>query len=193
VERRRHNAQNSVRLCRYRQIGMALETNQPHFLPDQHSRIGRPMRLVAGSAAFQAHWGVFESKRTALVAVAPEAAGFVGRKNLHHAGPEASVRIVAIHARHGAFRQPVLERPLKLAPDAGMTGGALSVNLRSFARDQTEGSVGMNLVAGRARNLILGVAALQTTDVCRLIQVTGQADFVGGDSCQLRGIADILG
>jgi len=159
---------------------MALETNQPHFLPDQHSRIGRPVRLVAGRAAFQAHRSVFEGERTALVAMAPKATSFVGRKNLHHSRLETSVRIVAIHAGHSSFRNPVLEWLLKLAPDTGMAGGALSVNLRSFARDQAERSVSVNLVACRARNLILGMAALQTAHVCRLIQVTGQADFVRG-------------
>jgi hypothetical protein len=193
VKSRRHNTHSGARFYRYRQIGMALETNQPHFLPDQHPRIGRPVRLVTGRATFESYRSVFEGKRTALVAVAAEATSFIGREDLHHAGPEASVGIVAIYAGHGAFRQPVLVRLLKLAPDIGMTAGALSVDRGSFTCDQAERPVGMNLVAGRARNLILGVAALQTAHVRRLIQVTGQADSVRSHSCQLRGITDILG
>jgi len=173
VERWWHNAHNRARLHRYRQTSVALQTNQPHFLPCQHPRIGRPVRLVACRATFEAYRRVIERERSTLVAVAPEASGFIVRKYLHHARPEAPVRIVAIYASHRSFRQPVFERLLKLAPDACMTGGALSVDRRSLARHQAERSVGMNLVAGGAGNLILGMAALQTTYMRRLVQVTG--------------------
>ena len=51
----------------------------------------------------------------------------------------------------------------------------------------------MNLVARRAGDLVLRVAALQAADVRRLIQMAGETDLVGRRGGQLRGIADVGG
>ncbi len=95
----------------------------------QHPRIGRAVRLVAGRAAFQPHRSMFESERPALVAVAFEAARFVGVHGLQHeVRLRAAVRIVAIHAGHGALRQPVLVGPLEAGPDIVVARGAQLVD-----------------------------------------------------------------
>src|SRR5579864_8372990 len=51
----------------------------------------------------------------------------------------------------------------------------------------------MHFMARRARDLILGVAALQPADVGRIVQVTGKADLVRRRGSQLRWIANIVG
>jgi len=50
----------------------------------------------------------------------------------------------------------------------------------------------MNFVTCCARHLIPGVAALQATNMGRLIQVTGKTDFIGGGRSQFRWIANVF-
>ena len=47
----------------------------------------------------------------------------------------------------------------------------------------------MDFVAGCARDLVLGVATLQSSDVRRLVQVTAEANLVGCGGDKFRGIA----
>lgn len=98
VERRRYHSYNRTRVRRNRQIRVALQTNQAHLLPNQHSRIGRAVRLVTRAATLKPHWGMLKRKGTALVPVAIEASQFVGAERLHHRRTDAAVRIVAIDA-----------------------------------------------------------------------------------------------
>ncbi len=72
------------RVCdrRRRLLAVALQADEAHLVAGQHARIGRAVRLVAGRAAFQPHRRVLVGKRTALVAVALEAARLVGRHRL---------------------------------------------------------------------------------------------------------------
>ena len=64
---------------------------------------------MTGLAAFKAHRGMLEGERAALVAVAIETSRLVGRETLQHRRPDAAVRIVAIHAAHGAFGKLVMK------------------------------------------------------------------------------------
>ena len=114
----------------------------------QHPRVGRAVRLMAGAAAFQpSPERARRRKGPALVAVALEAARLVGIARLDHLRQEAAVRIVAIHAGHGAFRQAVLVGALKAGPDVGVASGALRVDFRRLARHQAVRSVLVNRVA----------------------------------------------
>ena len=101
--RRRTYAVNSARW----QIGVALQADQPHFLPDQHFRVRRAMRHMAALAAFFTHRGVFESERPAFVAMAVEAAGLIGAGD-PHCRFETAVRIMAVDARHRVFGERCL-------------------------------------------------------------------------------------
>src|ERR1035437_7768623 len=65
------------------QVGMALHAHEAHFMPDQHPRIRRPMRLVAGTASFEAHGSVLERKRSHFIAVAFAAIWFVESRGLN--------------------------------------------------------------------------------------------------------------
>src|SRR5580698_4901707 len=51
----------------------------------------------------------------------------------------------------------------------------------------------MHLVAGRARNLIPGVAACQPSHLRRLIQMAAETEFIGSRCRKLGGIADVVG
>ena len=82
---------------------MTFEAHQANFVPDQHSRISRAVRLMAGGATFEANGGVLEYKWSTFVAVALEAGRLVTEGNAHALRHIARVRIVAIGARHGAF------------------------------------------------------------------------------------------
>src|ERR1035441_6753072 len=148
-------------------------------MPREHPRIGRPVRLVAGAAAFEADGSVLEGKGSHLIAVAFGAPRFVGLGGLHLAGQGAAVRIVTIHAGHGAFGQAVFVRLLETGPDIGVAGGAEGVDIGWFARHQAVGSVLVDRVAGGATDLIAGMAAVDTAAVGRLIAMAGEADAVG--------------
>jgi hypothetical protein len=48
----------------------------------------------------------------------------------------------------------------------------------------------MQLMAGGAGNLVVGVAAFQPSDLRRLIQMTGETDFVGRRGREVCRISD---
>jgi len=148
------------------------------------------MRLVATSAAFKTHGPVLEGKRTALVAVAGEAAGFVGGKRFGHLRPHAAVGVVAVHATHGFLRKSVVIRALELRPNLKMTCRTLLVDPGGFTHDKSLRPAIVDFVARGACDRIFGVAALQTSDVGGLVQVTTEANAIRGRGRQLRGVAD---
>ena len=170
------------------QIRVALKTNQPDFLPDQHPWIRRAVRFMARPAAFKPNCGMLKGERAAFVSVAVQAPRLVRPEALRHSRPKAAVRIVAIDAGHRGFWNLVMRRSLELHPDVRVATRALLVNRRSFARDQSQRSVCMNLVAGRAGHFVLRVAVLNPANMRRLIQVTSQASLVGRDRRQFTGI-----
>ncbi len=176
-----------------RQIRMALQANQPDFLPDQHTRIRGPVRLMTRPAALKSHGRVLECEGSALIPVAFEAAWLVCREGLHHTGPEASMRVVAIHARHGVLSYAVFERPLKLRHYILMATGALLIYRSRLARDQPERSVRVDLMTGGARHQISGVAALDAAGVRRPVQMAHQTRAVGLRRRKLRWITNIRG
>ena len=79
------------------------------------------------------------------------------------------MRIVAIDAGHGAFRQPMFIGALETGPDIGVALGALRVDFRRLARHQAVRSILVNRMAGRAAHLILGMTAINTSDVGGLV------------------------
>jgi hypothetical protein len=89
------------------------------------------------------------------------------------------VRIVAIHARHGAFRQAVFVGALKARPNVIVASGALRVDFRRFARHQAVRSILVNGVAGRTAYLVLIMTAVQTAYVSGLVLMAGETDTVG--------------
>ena len=69
MQRRWHSANGAIRRgLRPRQVGMALQADDAYFLTHQHPGIRRPMRLVAGRAAFKAHRSLLEGERPVDVA-----------------------------------------------------------------------------------------------------------------------------
>jgi len=162
-----------------RQVGVALHTDLPHFVARQHARVRRAVRLVACRATFQAHRSVLERERSDLIAVAFGAARFAGARGLNRAGQGAAVRIVAIHAGHGAFRQTVLIGALETRPDIGVAGGALGVDLGGLAGHQAVRSVLVDRMASRATHLILGMTTIKTSGMGGLILMAGETGPVG--------------
>ena len=72
-----------------------------------------------------------------------------------------------------------------------MAASALRINCVGLASHQR--FTGMHLMAGRAGDLILRVAALETPHVGRLIQMAGQTDLVGHGRSQFCWIPDVIG
>src|ERR1019366_2002649 len=63
MERRAHRSQcRAGRGIRHRQVGVALHAHEAHFMPGQHPRIRRSVRLVARTASFEAYGGLLERK-----------------------------------------------------------------------------------------------------------------------------------
>jgi hypothetical protein len=60
---------------------------------------------------------MLERERSTLVAMAIQAPRLVGAEGLRHGRTYTPVWVVTIDAAHGAFRQLVMVRPLKLRPD----------------------------------------------------------------------------
>jgi hypothetical protein len=84
----------------------------------------------------------------------------------------------------------VVKRLLELRPDIQVAGSALVIDLSRFSNHQTKRAVGVDFVAGDAGYRVVGVAALQAAGVSRLIQVAGQAEFVGLGRDEFRWIPD---
>lgn len=169
---------------------MAFETHKPYFLPDQHARVSRTVRLVTNAAALEPDYGVLKRKRTTLVAVAFQAPRFVRAERLCHRPPDAAMGIVTIDAGHRAFGQLMVIRALKLCPDIQVAGRALIVDGGSLAGHQAMRPTSMNFMTGSAGNLILHVAALEAANVRRLIQVTVKTNAIGRCWRKLRRVAD---
>jgi hypothetical protein len=148
---------------------------------------------MAARAAFEADRRMLEGERASLVAVACQATGLVGGEQLRHGWPDGSVRVVAIDAGHGALGHSVMVRPLELRPDAYMAAPAQFVDRQRCVRDNPGGAVRVDFVTGCARDLVLEVAAKESTRVSRLIEVAGEAKPVGFYGAELRRIADVGG
>ena len=176
-----------------RQIRMALQTHLLHLRPVEHARIRRTVRRVAGRTSLESHRTMLEGERPAFVAMAIEASRLVRAERLRHRGLHAAVRIVAIDAAHRALRQLVMKRLLELRRDRQMAAFALLVDRFRFAHHQLFRRRRVNLVAGGAGHLILGVAALQAADVRRLVQVTGEANSIDSSGGELSWIPNIGG
>ena len=118
VERRRDRAERPVGRRRRAPAGWRGIPGRRTAPARASACAGWPSRAAGGRrAAFQLHRGVLEDEGAALIAVAIDAARLVGLDGLDLARQEAAVRIVAIDAGHGAFRQPVLVGPLEARPD----------------------------------------------------------------------------
>ena len=180
VDRGTHRSQGPVGSgSGRRQVGVALHTDLTYFVARQHARVRGAVGLMARHAAFQAHGSVLERERSDLIAVALGAARFAAARRLNRTGQGAAMRIVAIHAGHGAFRQTVLIGALETRPDIGMAGGALRIDLRGLAGHQTMGSILVNRMARCATYLILGMTTIKTSRVGRLILMAGETGPVG--------------
>ena len=103
------------------------------------------------------------------------------------------MRIVAIDAGHGAFRQPVLVGPLETGPDVGVALGALRVDVGRFARHQAVRSVLVNRVARGATHLVFGMTAINASDMGGLVQMAGEAELVGFGGLEFGRVADVGG
>ena len=171
---------------------MAFQAEQALFVTHQHARVRGAVRFVAGHAAFQPHRRMFEDKGSALIAVAPQASRLVAECCLSAVGGKARVGIVAVHARHCAFRQSVFVRPVEGRRLSQVAGRASRVNRRFGVLYKFRALRSMDRMAGCASHLVLGVAARDAPSAGILIQVAGEAavvDFRGGE---LRWIADII-
>ena len=193
VEGRGHHSGRHFRADCGRQIGMTFQADLLHHRPRQHPRIRGPVRLMARCAAFKPHRRVLKREWAALVSMTLETAGLVGGETLSHCGACTAVRVMAIDARHCAFRHPMAKRFLKLSHHIGVARGALLIDCRGLARYQTERATGVNLVAGGAGDLIFRMAALQAAGVRGLAQVASQTDLVGCGSREFPGIANVFG
>ena len=119
VERRRNAAIRVSGQCRRRsQVGMALEADETLFMPRQHPRIRRPVRLVTGRAAFQFHRRMLERERTSLVTMALEAARLIAVDCLELLESRSAMGVVAVHTGHRAFRHWMMMRTLELGNHA---------------------------------------------------------------------------
>jgi hypothetical protein len=171
---------------------MALQANEPDLLARKHPRIRRSVRFVTARAALEPYGRVFKCERAPLIAVAAEAARFARGERLLHAWTKASMGIVTIDTRHGAFGDPMLERLLELTPCALVATRALFIDGRGVAGYQASRAMCVNRMTRRAGDLAFRMAALNTSGVCRLVQVAFQASFVHLGGSQLGRISDLL-
>lgn len=107
---------------------VAFQAQSKHHRAPQQSRIGRPVRSVAGLASVDANAEMLEYKRPPFIGVAFQTGLFVRhglvyltRPRGHFpGGSKGAVRIVAVRARDHAFLHAVFERHRKLRAHVGM-------------------------------------------------------------------------
>jgi len=179
MEGGRHNSRHDSAGIRDRQVGMAFETDEAHFLPDQHLRVRGTVRQVATLAAFFPDRSVLEGEGSAFVAMTLEAARLIGARHPHEAGFEAAVRIVAIDAGHRIFRHPMFERLGKRRFHINVAALAEGVDFRGFAHDESFGTVRVNRMARRAGDGVACVAGFEPAGSGGLISMTGETRLVG--------------
>jgi len=135
---------------------------------------------------------VLISEWATQIAMAFEAARLISGKGLDGMRQEAAMRIMAIHAGHGALRQAVAIWPLELRPGGGVAACALLIDGRGLTSDEPVGTVAMDGMTRRAGYVVLGMAALQPADLRGLIEVALQADPTGGGGRQIDRVEDVL-
>jgi len=101
------------------------------------------------------------------------------------------MRIVAIDARHGSFRQTVLIRPLEFAPLGGVALATQLVGGDNLAPDQRLRRL-VHAVAGGAGDGASRVRALNPADMRRLVEVTLQANLVNLRRWRFTRIDDVF-
>ena len=167
---RRHGTQCAIDgRAGFRKIGVAFHADEPNLRPGEHARIGGTVRLMARRTALQSHGSMFENEGASLIAMTLEAARLVGIHRLNGFRQEGSMRIVAVHAGHGALRQLMGIRFLKAGPDIGVAFGALRIDLGGLARDQAIGSVLVNRVASGTAHLVFGMTAINASHMGGLV------------------------
>jgi hypothetical protein len=147
---------------------MALKANEADFLANEHARVRRAVRFMARTTGLKAHGSVFEREGAAFVAMAAEASRFIRREGPHHSRAEASMRIVAIDARHRALWKAMLERFAELARLSEMTTRALTVDRGGFTCDERRSPVFVDEMTGYTTNLAIRVTALDAACMRRL-------------------------
>src|SRR5215471_2395033 len=124
---------------------------------------------MARDAAVGANRCVLVDEWAAFIAVAFITTWLIGsRDGAHGAGNVSAMGVVAIHARHGAFREPVLIRPVERGPLRNMAGCALMVDIVRLAHDYFLRGL-VHRVTADTSYLIPGVGALNPARMSRLI------------------------
>ena len=168
---------------------MALQAYLLDLRTVQLARIGGAVRRVACLTSLEPHRPMLEGEWTAFIAMAVEASRLIRAERLRHRRLHAAMRIVAIDAAHRAFRHLVMKRLLELRGDGQMATLALSIDRFGLAHHQLL----MDLMAIGASHHVLGMAALQTAGVRRLVQMAGEAEFIGPSGGKLSRIPDVRG
>src|SRR5262249_23490056 len=139
----------------------------------------------------QTHGCVLENEWPAFIAMARKTRRLISVDGLDATRQYSAVWIVAIHARHRAFRQTVTKRPLEAGPYVRMASGALRVHFGSPPAHESGSVRLMHGMACNTAHLIFHMAALNAPAVSGLIQVTGETDAIGGRRFQLARVADV--
>lgn len=172
---------------------MTLQTYEANLLAHEHARVRRTMRLMTTSTSLKTNGRVFEGKRSAQIAVTFEAGLFIGRDETHHARAEAAVGIVAVHARHRAFWNPMPVRALELGKHIGVARAALLIDGGGLPGYQAIGAVSVHAVARRAGHRVFGVAALHAADLRGAVQMALEAIFIDGRGIELHRVDNVRG
>ncbi len=168
---------------------MAFQAHGEHGGTAQQPRIHRPVRLMAGFAAFDAHRAVLIDERSALVGVAVETGFFVALFLIDHAWPgrhlprgrERAMRIMAVRALDDAFIHPMFKRHGELRANGAVAGVAqlgLGLGEQKFRRGGF-----VNRMAVGAYHVLLRVCAAADVRSRNGLAVAAQAGvqgFVGG-------------
>jgi len=159
---------------------MAFQAEQVLLAAHEHLRIHRTMGFVTTHAPLQAHSGMLEGKRTALVGMAFGAGNFVPAGCFHLPGIQPSVGRVAVDAVDRALLQAMPEGLGKSRWHFFMTGDA---KLIGFLCQQVERLFRlMDAVTLGAGQLIFSVQTCWTASVGFGLRMAGEAvltDFPG--------------
>ena len=148
---------------------VAFQAQSKHHRAPQQSRIGRPVRSMAGFASVDTNAEMLEYEGPPFIGVAFEARLFVRHGLLDVArarghppgGSKRPVRIVAVRTRHHSFLHAVLEGHRELRAHVGMTLFTES-GLR-LAQERAHGLRAMNRMAAGTCHAVESM--LRTTDI----------------------------
>ena len=174
-----HRAQSSVRGQRGRgKIRVAFHAHEAHLRARQHPGVGRPVRLMAGRTALQSHRRMLIGERPGQVAMALKHPGSLARAVWNERAVRPPWGLWQSTHDMSPSGSRCLKGRWKLAHTSLWQPAHCAFMSAVLRATSPSGPILMDRVALDTGHLVLGVAAIDASNMRALIQMAGQTDRI---------------